>query len=128
MDSRTFLLISGQPSSLHSTPLLQQVLHGVVEAVGELVDELAAGDVHAVHDGVVLAAQDAVGATAGLQHLRLGVLLHDVAHLLQKPIQVLTTREKGQQENEWMDGWKEWVDKEQVFIIKRRGERAYESK
>lgn len=69
--------------------LLQQVLHRVAEAVDHLVHQLAAGDVHAVHDGVLLAAQGAVGAAAGLQHLRLRVLLHHKLHLLQQGVQVL---------------------------------------
>ena len=63
----------------------------MAEAVAHLVDELAAGDVHAVHDGVLLAAQDAVGLTAGLQHVRLRVLLHHKLRLLQQGVQVLHT-------------------------------------
>lgn len=59
------------------------------EAVRHLVDELRAGDVHAVHDGVLLRAQDAVGLAAGLQDVRLDVLLHHQPDLLQQGVQVL---------------------------------------
>lgn len=65
------------------THLLQQVLHRVVEAVRKLVDELAAGDIHTVHDGVLLAAQDTVRLTACLQNLCLCVLLHYQLDLFQ---------------------------------------------
>lgn len=59
------------------------------EPIGHLVDQLRASDVHAVHDGVLLGAQDAVGLTARLQHVRLDVLLHHQADLLQQGVQVL---------------------------------------
>lgn len=52
------------------------------ESVCELVDELTASDVNAVHDGVFLAAQDAVGLAARFQHLSLSVLLHHNPDLL----------------------------------------------
>lgn len=59
------------------------------EAVRHLVDELRAGDVHAVHDGVLLGAQDAVGLAARLEHVHLDVLLHHQPDLLQQGVQVL---------------------------------------
>lgn len=61
----------------------------MVEAVGQFIDELTTADVNAVHDGVLLTAQDAVGLTAGLQHLRVCVFLHHQLDLLEQCIQVL---------------------------------------
>lgn len=84
-DPLSTLTASGVPS----THLLQQLLHRVGEAVRHLVDELRAGDVHAVHDGVLLRAQDAVGLAARLQHVHLDVLLHHQPDLLQQGVQVL---------------------------------------
>lgn len=59
------------------------------KAIGHLIDELRAGDVHAVHDGVLLRAEDAVGLAAGLEHVHLNVLLHHQPDLLQQGVQVL---------------------------------------
>lgn len=59
------------------------------EAICHLVDELRAGDVHAVHDGVLLRAEDAVGLAAGLEHVHLDVLLYHQPDLLQQGVQVL---------------------------------------
>lgn len=52
------------------------------ESVSELIDELTASDVHAVHDGVLLAAKDAVRLAARLQHLGLRVFLYHHPNLL----------------------------------------------
>lgn len=70
----------------YSSHLLQQVFNRMCESVRELVDELTSSDVHAVHDGVFLAAQDAVGLAARLQHLGLCVLLHHHPRLLQQSV------------------------------------------
>ena len=72
-----------------SPHLLQEVLQQPGELVHLLVQELAAGDVHPVEDGVLLVAQRVEGPGAGLQDVRVRVLLHDLPDLSQQRLQVL---------------------------------------
>lgn len=78
---------------------LQQLLHGVVESVSQFIDELTPGDVNTVHDGVLFAAQDAVGLAAGLQNLCVRVLLHHKLDLLEQPIQMLERSNSAQHQS-----------------------------
>lgn len=77
---------------MHWDDLLQQVFHWVSESVRELVDELAASDVHAVHDGVFFTAQDAVSLATRFQNLHLSMLIHHHPDLLHQGVQMLNSQ------------------------------------
>lgn len=68
---------------------MQEVLQQSVEFVHQLVQQLGAGDVHAVKDGELLIAEVVIGGGADLQHLSVCVLIHNLPDLPQQSVQML---------------------------------------
>ena len=70
----------------------EEVLKGLLVLLHELIHQRRLGDRAPAGDGVVVAAQVLQHACALQQHLRVGVLVDDVGHVLQQRFQVLTSR------------------------------------
>lgn len=84
-------LHSAQFASPH---LLKKIFQQLIELVHQFIQELAASNVYPVEDGEFLVAESVVGLRAGLQHISVGVLLHNLPDLSQQWFQMLKMREQ----------------------------------
>lgn len=74
--------------------LLKKIFQQLIELVHQFVQELAAGDVYPVENCELFIAEGVVGLRAGLQHISVSVLLHNLPDLSQQWFQMLKAREQ----------------------------------
>lgn len=87
----------GCGSYFFSSPVsyLQQIIQVAVEALGQSIQQLAERPARAGGECVFIGGEGGNKLSAGLQHRRVSVLLHNPTDLSEQQVQVLADREKG---------------------------------